>query len=195
MDDNEQRFHDALVRIYSLRHRQHKPLYQAIDEVGAFSRSTFYEIDPQVREAVEREVLEQVERERQQVDDALTGLRTAEATRLDRRILEEGGDLALDTLLEIMKDSDSDFNRLKAVELWVEMARSGTVVQRAQPQAESDAPRLPAPVQRVPTFLPPMTSLDPGTEVSVRRPDGLEVSIKTPPAPKNVVDATPTSSG
>jgi hypothetical protein len=193
--DEETRLHDALVRIFSLRHRQHRPLYQAIDEVGAFSRSTFYGIDEQLREAAEREVLVQVERERQQVDDALSGLRTAEATRFDRRILEEGGDLALDTLLEIMKDSDSDFNRLKAVELWLEMARNGTVVPRAQPPVGNDTPKLPAPVQRVPTFLPPMDSLKPGSEVSVRRPDGFEVSIKTPPDPKNVVDATPASSG
>jgi hypothetical protein len=191
MDENEEkRLHDILVRIFNLRHRNHRPLYQAIDEVGAFSRATFYQIDPQMRDAVEREVLDQVERERQQVDDALSSLRVTEATRLDRRVIEEGGQLALDTLIEVMKDGESDFNRLKAVELWLEMARNGILVSRAQPPVDNRAPQLPAP-QRVPTFLPPMEGLKPGTEVNVRRPDGLEVSIKTPPDPANVVDVTP----
>ena len=189
--NNDERLHDALVRIFSLRHRQHKPLYVAIDEVGAFSRGTFYGIDEQIRDAVEREVLEQVERERRQVDDALSGLRTTEATRLDRRVIE-AGDTALETLLEIMGSSESDFNRLKAVELWLEMARNGTVVPRVPAQPQTNVPQLPMP-SRIPTVLPPMDSLKPGTQVSVRRPDGLEVSIKTPPDPANVVDATPAS--
>ena len=189
--DDESRLHDALVRIFNLRHRNHRPLYQAIDEVGAFSRTTFYQIDELIRDAAEREVLDQVERERHQVDDALADLRTTEATRLDRRVVE-AGEVALDTVLEVMKDGESDFNRLKAVELWLEMARNGILISRVQPPVDNHAPQLPAP-QRVPTFLPPMESLKPGTEVNVRRPDGLEVSIKTPPDPANVVDATPPS--
>ena len=188
--DDESRLHDTLVRIFNLQHREHKPLCEAIDQIGAFSRATFYRIDEQIRDAAEHEVLDQVERERRQVDDALSSLRLAEATRLDRRVVE-AGEVALDTVLEVMKEGESDFNRLKAVELWLEMARNGTVVPRVEPSA-GNAPQLPAP-QRVPTFLPPMDGLRPGTEVSVRRPDGLEVSIKTPPDPANVVDVTPAS--
>ena len=187
--DEEERTHDALVRIFSLRHRNHRPLYQAIDEVGAFSRSTFYEIDEHLRDAAEREVLDQVERERRQVDDALADLRTAEATRLDRKVLE-AGDTAVSTLLEIMESGESDFNRLKAVELWLEMTRNGTAVPRLQVQPQMNTPQLPAP-SRIPTVLPPMDSLKPGTVVSVRRPDGLQVDIKTPSSPANVVDVTP----
>jgi len=196
MDENEEKhLHDALVRIFSLRHRNHRPLYQAIEEVGAFSRTTFYEIDEKLRAAAEREVLDQVERERQQVDDALGSLRVTEATRLDRRVIEEGSHLALDTLFEIMKDGESDFNRLKAVELWLEMARHGTVVSHEQPIPPNTPHQLPPPTRSgVPTILPPMEGLKPGTEVSVRRPDGLEVSIKTPPESPKVVDVTPNPS-
>ena len=138
-----------------------------------------------MRDAAEREVLSQVERERQQVDDALAGLRTTEATRLDRRVVE-AGDVALDTVLEVMQNGESDFNRLKAVELWLEMARNGTVVSREQPAA-SNAPQLPPP-QHVSMRLPPMDGLKPGSDLTIRRPDGWEMNIKTPPDAANVID-------
>ena len=60
----------------------------------------------------ERKVLEAVEQETKQVDYTLAGLRV----------------------------SESDFNRLKAAELWIDLARSGTLTPR-RPQPSDDNTR------------------------------------------------------
>jgi hypothetical protein len=177
--DEETRTHDALVRIFNLQHREHRPLCEAVDQVGAFSRATFYRIDEQLRAAAEREVLEQVERERLEVETALADLRKAEATRLGRRVVE-AGETAVNTVIEVMEGAESDFNRLKAVELWLDMVRNGVVIPSSPQRPDDDKPpRLPPAPGRAPgAFLPPMDGLQPGEGYAVRRSDGLEVIVR-----------------
>ena len=76
----------------------------------------------------ERKVLETVEQETKQVDDTLAGLRVPE----------------------------SDFNRLKAAKLWIDLARSGTLTPRL-PQPSDDNTRKLGP----PTMTPPPLRLPP----------------------------------
>ncbi len=181
--DNPERYQTQLENIFRLVHGQHKTLRQAIEFTPGISKTTFYEIPIEYRDAVEGPIRTEVENEQNELEEALSRYRAERSVALQAKVLE-AMDEAVDVIIDIIRTEKSAFNRIQAFKELRAMAMEGIVVPVAD--REDMNPALPAgngpllpmpfPVQRAKLEL-----LGPnGSTLTIESPKRANVEIIDP---------------
>jgi hypothetical protein len=172
-----------LADIYARVHRNHETIVSAL-QIHELSQSMFYKIPREVRDQAEALILAEIEDERNQFESSLKTLRQEIGQESARTVLE-AMPKALIELMNIMTTSKSEWARLRAVEVFLELSRTGVILPLASdPLPEEFARQLPPPDVQ-PTFARMATiplPLPTGnvSSVTVARTDGSTFRWQAP---------------
>lgn len=185
-------YQPILLDIYARVHRNRETITNAL-RVHELNQATFYKIPREVREQAEATILAEIEAERNQIDSALKTLRQAIAHDVARTVLENVPG-AVQELVGIMTGSKSEWARLRAIEVFIELSRTGVILPLASdPPPISALPQLPPDLtvqqnfSRISSTIPLPLPTGNVSSVTVSRTDGSTFKWAAPPPESNII--------
>lgn len=184
-------YQPILLDIYARVHRNRETITAAL-KIHDLNQATFYKIPREIRDQAEATILAEIEDERNQIDSALKTLRQTIAHDVARTVLENVPN-AVHELVKIMTESKSEWARLRAIEVFVELSRTGVILPLASdPPPVTALPQLPPEIQqatfsRISSTIPLPLPTSNVSSVTVARTDGSTFKWAAPPPESNII--------
>ncbi len=149
-----------LTQVFELRHRNGLKLKDALLKTG-LSDSTFYDIPKEERDAAEKEVVDRLATEFDEMDGALKTARIEAEQAIVKTVLDRMPTY-IDQLDKLATNARREDVRKAAIDTLIDIAREGIFVPAARPVVKpaDDGNRLPEPERHLP-LAPPSTMFQP----------------------------------